>query len=63
MDRTAAVSHSLDLEVPSLNYAGVTVTLGEASDVDLVAGSEGIGRDYVAAIESGDVFEAKRQPS
>ena len=35
------------------------MTLGEASNVDLVAGSEGIGCDYVADIESRDVFETE----
>ena len=57
--RTYAVRHSELVQIPTLDCAGVTATLGDARDVDLVACGEGIGGDHVTNVECGAILQTE----
>ena len=59
MDRAAAVGHTTAAGVPTLDNAGVAVTLARAGHVDKVAGLEGISLDDGAELQLGSVVKVE----
>ena len=52
-----AVRRALALEVVALHHAGEALALGDAGDVDPVAGGEHVGPDDLADLEGGEVVD------
>ena len=59
MYRAYAVCHSELVEIPSLDSAGVSVTLGNTCDIDLLALGEGIDGYYRANFKCGAIVKAE----